>query len=63
MKLLAIWFCGNRSIANGVSEMSRTFVDLLEADTGVLRVGMLAAMEDRAGWRKTAMGVRLKSTK
>ena len=32
------------------------FVDLLEADTGVPRDCLLAAMDDRVGWRKRAMG-------
>ena len=32
------------------------FVDLLEADTGVPRDCLPAAMDDRIGWRKRAMG-------
>ena len=34
-----------------------TFVDLLEADTGVPRDCLPAVMDDRVGWRKRAMGV------
>ena len=33
-----------------------TFVDLLEADTGVPRDCFLAAIDDRVGWRNRAMG-------
>ena len=48
MKLLAIWFCGNRSMAKGASEDRLAhFVDLLEADTGVPRDCLPAAMDDR----------------
>ena len=32
------------------------FVDLLEADSGVLRDRLPAAMDDRAGWREKASG-------
>ena len=57
MKLLAIWFCGNQSMAKGgVGGQACTFVDLLEADTGVPRDCLLAVMDDRVGWRKRAMG-------
>ena len=35
-----------------------TFVDLLEADSGVPRDCLQAAMDDRVGWRKRAMGGR-----
>ena len=47
---------GKRSIG----EQARTFVDLLEADTGVPRDCFPAAMDDRVGWRKRAreVGVR-----
>ena len=58
MKLIAIWFCGNRSMAKGASDRTRTFVDLLEADTGVPRDCLPAAMDDRVAWRKRAMGGR-----
>ena len=43
---------GERSIGG----QARTFVDLLEADTGVPRDCLPAAMDDRVGWRKRAMG-------
>ena len=43
---------GKRSVGGQV----RTFVDLLKADTGVPRDCLPAALDDRAGWRKTAMG-------
>ena len=39
-----------------------SFVDLLEADTGVPRDCLPAAMDDRTGWRKRAMKSRLRST-
>ena len=35
---------------------AHTFVDLLEMDTGVPRDCLLAAMDDKVGWRKKAMG-------
>ena len=57
MKLLTIWFCGNQSMAKGTSEdrlETVTFVNLLEAGTRVPRDYLLAAMDDKAGWR--AMG-------
>ena len=58
MKLLVIWFCGNRGMANAASEDRLAhFVDLLEVDTGVPRDCLLAAMGDRVDWRKRAMGV------
>ena len=38
------------------------FVDLLEADTGVPRDCLPAVMDDRVGWRKRAMGGRLRTT-
>ena len=53
MKLLAICFYGGQA---------RTFVDVLEADAGVPRDCLPAAMDDRVGWRKKAMGSRLRST-
>ena len=40
-----------------VGGQAGTFVDLLEADTGVPRDCLPAAMDDRVGWRKRAMGV------
>ena len=56
MKLLAIWFCGNRSMAKGVSEERlKHFIDQLEVDTAVPRACLLAVMDDRDGWRKKAM--------
>ena len=48
---------GKRSVGG----QARTFVDLLEVDTGVPR-DLPAAMDDRVGWRKRAMGDRLRST-
>ena len=57
MKLLAIWFCGERNHGKrSVGGQARTIVDLLEADTGVPRDCLLAAMDDGFGWKKTAMG-------
>ena len=44
-----------------VGVQAHTFVDLLEADTGVPG-DCLAAMDDRAGWSKRAMGDPLRST-
>ena len=44
MKLLAIWFCGNRSMAEGASE-DRLPRDCLPAET-----------DDRVGWRKRSRG-------
>ena len=49
---------GNRS----VGLQAHIFVDLLEVDTGVPRDCLLAAMDDRVGWIKTAMGGRLRLT-
>ena len=49
---------GKRSVGG----QARTFVDLLEADTGVPRGCLLAAMDERVGWRKRAVGGRLRST-
>ena len=43
---------GTRSVGG----RARTFVDLLEADTGVPRDCLPAAMDDRVGWRKKARG-------
>ena len=63
MKVLARWFCGNRSMAKGTSEGRLAhFVDLLKADTGVPRDCLPAAMDDMVSWRKRAMGSRLRST-
>ena len=46
-----------RSMAIGASEDRLAhFVELLEADTGVPTDCLLAAMDDRVGWRKRAMG-------
>ena len=39
----------------GAGEQTRTFVDLLEVDTGVPRDRLPAAMDDRVGWTKRAM--------
>ena len=44
---------GERSVGG----QARTFVDLLEAESGVPRDCLPAAMDDRVGWRKRAMGV------
>ena len=56
--LLAIWFCGNRSMARG---QARTFIDMLEADTSVPLNCLLSAVDDRVDWRKS-MGGRLRSS-
>ena len=40
-----------------VGGQTRTFVDLLEADTGVPRDCLPATMFDRVGWRKRSTGV------
>ena len=45
-----------------VRGQARTFVDLLEADHGVPRDCLPATIDGRVGWRKRAMGGRLKST-
>ena len=42
---------GKRSVGG----QARTFVSLLEADTGVPRDRLPAAMNDRVDWRKRAM--------
>ena len=39
-----------------IGGQAHTFVDLLEADIGVLRDCLPAVMDDRAGRRKRAMG-------
>ena len=44
---------GKRSVRG----QAGTFVDLLEEDTGVPRDCLPAAMDDRVGWRKRAMGI------
>ena len=50
MKLLAIWFCGEpKHGKRSVRGQAGTFVDLLEADTGVPRDCLPAAMDDRVG--------------
>ena len=43
-----------------VGGQARTIVDLLEADTGVTRDCLPAAMDDRVGWRKRAIDRREK---
>ena len=43
---------GRKHGKTSVGGQVRTFVDLLEADTGVPLDCLLAAMDDRAGWRK-----------
>ena len=46
-----------------VGGQARTFVDILEADNGVPRDCLPAAMDGRVGWRKRAIeGLRLRST-
>ena len=45
---------GKRSVRG----QARTFVDVLEEDTGVSRHCFSAAMDDRVGWREKAMGVK-----
>ena len=49
---------GKRSVGG----QARTFVDLLEADTGVSRDCLPAAMGGRVVWRKKAMRGQLRST-
>ena len=44
---------GKRSVGG----QARTFVDLLEADTGVPGDCLPAVMDNRVGWRKNAMGM------
>ena len=44
-----------------VGGQTHAFVDLLEADTGVLRDCLPTAMDDRVDWRKKAMEVRQRS--
>ena len=57
MKLLVIWFLWELKHGKmSVWRQARTFVDLLEADTGVPRDCLPAVMDDRVGWRKRAMG-------
>ena len=51
---LALW--ESKQGKRNVGGQARTFVDLLEADTGDPRDCLPAAMDDRVGWRKTAMG-------
>ena len=46
---------GKRSVGG----QARAFVDLLEANTGLPR-DLPAAIDDRVGWRKRAMGGRLR---
>ena len=45
MKLLAIWFCGNRSMEKGALEDRQT--------PGSPETCFPAAMDDRVGWRKS----------
>ena len=59
MKLLAVSVLwepkhGKRSVGG----QARTFVDQLEADTGVPSDCLPAAMDDRVGWRKRVVGSR-----
>ena len=63
MKLLAIWFCGNRSTSKGASEdrLAHLSICWRRPDTGVPRDCLPAVMDDRVGWRKRAMGGRLRS--
>ena len=49
---------GKRSVGG----QARTFVDQLEADTEVPRDCLLAAKDDRVGWRKRYNGGRLRLT-
>ena len=57
MKVLAVWFGGNQSMAKGaVRGQARTFVDVQEADTEVPRDCLQAVMGDMVDWRKRAMG-------
>ena len=52
---LVLW--GSKHGKRSIGGQAGTFVDLLEADTGVPRDCLPAAMDDRVGWRKRAMGV------
>ena len=53
MKLTAISFCGNRSMVKGASEDRLAHFLIWWRQT-------LAEMDDRVGWRKKAMGDRLR---
>ena len=48
--------CEPKHDKRSIGRQARTFVDLLEVDTWVPRDSLLAAMDDRDGWRKRAMG-------
>ena len=55
MKVFAIWFYRNRSMAKkNVGGQARTVVDMREADTGVPRDYLQAAMDDRVGKEKVS---------
>ena len=57
MKLVAIWCCGNRSIAEGASEDKLAHMSICWMGTqGVSRDCLPVAMDDRVGWSKRAMG-------
>ena len=63
MKLLAIWFCGNRSMAKGVSENRLAHVSICWRRTpGSSETACRQTMNDRVDWRKRATGGRLMST-
>ena len=62
MKLLAIWFCGNRSMAKGASEDRLAHLSICWRRTPGPQRLLLAAMDDRVGWRKKAMGGQLRLT-
>ena len=65
-----LWFSGiasdlvllkSKHGKSSVGRQARKFVDLM-ADTGVPSDCLPAAMDDRVGWRKKAIGARLRST-
>ena len=62
MKLLAIWFCGNRSMAKGVSEDRLAHLSINWIRQEVPIDSLPAVMDDRVGWRKRDRGSRLRST-
>ena len=58
MKLLANWFCGNRNMAKEASEDRLAHLSICWRRTpGSPEDCLPAAMDDRVGWRKKAMGV------